>query len=343
MVNIYNYLNNALLRVKNEALNNPFEFLLTLVLLTIPLHYRYNSSAVILLCAFSVYQLKFKKYYLTKQLLFPVALYLLMLLSLVWTIDFDLTFQALLKEITLILIPLCFFLNAVSKESIKKIETSYAYIFLAYTVFYLIKAIVRYAITKNTEVFFYHELVTLDVNAIHVSVYCSLAYFIFLAKKNKKTIHKMALLTLSLLIFLLSSKNIILVFILLNIFYFTFRFNRKIKKTQLILYVSIFVIAMLLFSNKIKERFLVEIESNTLENSINSNPLSKGLVKNVSIYDAWNKEKFTSNDFFAGTALRVYQIRVFTELFQEDSLYFTGYGLNASWERIKEKRIEHNL
>ncbi len=44
-----------------------------------------------------------------------------------------------------------------------------------------------------------------------------------------------------------------------------------------------------------------------------------------------------------GTALRVYQIRVFIELLQEENIFLTGFGLNASWTKIKEKRIEHNL
>ena len=324
-------------------LNNTFSCLLIFALFTIPLHYRYNSIAVILLTAFSLYQLKFKKFYYNKALLFPVLLYFIMLLSLLWTIDFELSFQALLKEITLILVPICFFLNPISTVQIAKIKSSYAYIFLGYSVFYLLKAALKFLITKDSSVFFYHELVTLDVNAIHVSVYCSLAFFIFLTKEYKNTIDKCALTILGLFIFLLSSKNIIVIFIVLLLFYLAFNFKKKIKKTQLVLYITIFSITLLLFSNKIKERFLVEIQSSTQVNSLNNNPLSNGLVYNVNVLDAWTKDKFTNNDFFAGTALRVYQIRIFKELLQEDKLYFTGYGLNASWEKIKQKRIEHNL
>ena len=68
-----------------------------------------------------------------------------------------------------------------------------------------------------------------------------------------------------------------------------------------------------------------------------------GLVYNVTIKEAWTKEKFQPNDYFPGTALRVYQARIFKEMLQEDKSFFTGYGLNATHDKIEQKRIEHNL
>ncbi|MCF8322494.1 MAG: O-antigen ligase family protein, partial [Flavobacterium sp.] len=62
-----------------------------------------------------------------------------------------------------------------------------------------------------------------------------------------------------------------------------------------------------------------------------------------SIRQAWNQEKFKANDYFTGTAFRVYQIRIFIEMLQDDFNIWTGYGLNASQFRVVEKGIEHQV
>jgi len=43
--------------------------------------------------------------------------------------------------------------------------------------------------------------------------------------------------------------------------------------------------------------------------------------------------------FFPGTAFRVYQARMFFELFQEESVFWKGYGLNASFKKLEEKQL----
>ncbi len=336
-------MNNVFLKVKELAVNNTFELLLTLVLITIPLHYRYNSISVILLTAFSIYRAKENKFKIQSQLLFPVALYCLMFLSLFWTIDFDLTFQALLKEITLVLLPFSFFMHPISAESKNRILIIYAYSIFFFSIGVLLLATYRFYLNQDSSVFFYHGLVTKDVNAIHVSCYCTIAFFIFINKFNKTNLDKMAIALLLVMIFLLSSKNIIVVFILLLFVYMFFNRKSTFKKVYLYLGFILFSATLILFFNKIKERFEIEIKSNVTSNSINESITSKGLVYNVSIYDAWNKEKFSGNDYFPGTALRVYQIRIFIELLLEENIFFNGYGLNASWGKIKQKRIEHNL
>ena len=68
-----------------------------------------------------------------------------------------------------------------------------------------------------------------------------------------------------------------------------------------------------------------------------------GIVYNVSIKQAWTNPTFRHNDFFPGTAFRVYQFRIFLEMLHEDGIFWTGYGLNASYPKIEAKGIEHNL
>ncbi len=39
----------------------------------------------------------------------------------------------------------------------------------------------------------------------------------------------------------------------------------------------------------------------------------------------------------------MYQVRIFTEMLHEDPIFFTGYGLNASINKIDAKSMEHNI
>jgi len=66
-------------------------------------------------------------------------------------------------------------------------------------------------------------------------------------------------------------------------------------------------------------------------------------VYNVSIKQAWTNDTFQPNDYFPGTAFRVYQFRIFTEMLAEDNIFWTGYGLNASYPKIEQKTIQYNL
>jgi O-antigen ligase len=343
MVNTYNYLKNVLLKAKEEVKNNPFVVLVTLAIITIPLHYRYSSIAIMLLTAFSLFQLKNKKFYFQKELSLLVLFYVLMVLSLTWTIDSKLTSSALVKGLSFVLIPVCFFLNPpLSEEKKDSIIKYYSYAFFGYSIFYLIKALIRFLITNDSSVFFYHELVTFDVNAIHVSVYIAIAFFWFLNKKEKTNLDKIALIALFILLFLLSSKNIIIVFLLLLGISVLFVLKMKTRKLYVVL--GLGILMGIVFFGKIKDRFLIEIQSNQSSGKINSEISGQtGLVYNVSIKEAWTKNQFQPNDYFPGTALRVYQARIFTEIIQEDDRILTGYGVNATDEKIKQKRIEHNL
>jgi O-antigen ligase len=268
-----------------------------------------------------------------------------MLLSITWTIDFDRTINALSKELPLLLIPICFmaFRSFSTLEKEKTIKWfSYGIIF--YSIFYLAKASVLFIISKDTSVFFYHELVTKDVNAIHVSVYVAISFFYFLEKNKKKSFDKIALVILFLMVFLLSSKNIIVVFIALLLCYQLF-YSKTSKKMRLKNLILLIIILLLLpFVGKIKERFKEEYETIMTDSSVND-VISKGSEKvyNVSIKQSWTNATFKPNDYFPGTAFRVYQFRIFIEMLQEESIFWTGFGLDASYSKIAEKGIHYNL
>lgn len=343
MANTFSYWNNVYQKVKNEAIENSPVFFITLIFITLPLPYIFNSIAVIAFVLHSLYNFKKAVPNFQKVILLPILLYFIMVISLIWSINFKTSFQALSKELPLLLLPLCFIFQSFNAIQIKKVLSNYSYVFLGYTIFYIFKAFIRFLILKDSSLFFYHELVTLDLNAIHVSVYVSIAFFIIFIKKDKTIFDIIGLALMAVFIVLLSSKNITVIFALLLLIYALFfgRFNWK--KSQLIAVFLVFSVVAAITFTTIKKRFLIEIESNTEKISLNKEEESKGLVYNVSIKDAWIKDKFSPNDYFPGTAMRVYQIRIFKEFLSEESIFFTGFGLNASWAKLKEKRIEHNL
>jgi O-antigen ligase len=193
-------------------------------------------------------------------------------------------------------------------------------------------------------VFFYHELVTEPVNAIHVSVYVAMAFFYFFNSYSKNRFEVFITFLLFAFLILLSSKNILVVFsVLVVINYLTVvrkRVNRKIEITVILL---IPVIAFLFFG-KIKDRFDEEFQSNYSHNSSISQFENVFNGSNaISVKEAWNNEQFTPNDYFSGLAFRVFQIRVFYELLAEEPIIWKGFGLNAAQIKIDEKVGNYNL
>jgi O-antigen ligase len=172
----------------------------------------------------------------------------------------------------------------------------------------------------------------------------AISFFYFLVKPIKTNFDKLALALLLLMVFLLSSKNIVVVFIGLLGFYYLF-FSKTAKKLRLR---NLILLLILLFSlpfiGKVKERFKQEYETIMTDSSIND-VISKGSEKvyNVSIKQAWTNETFKPNDFFPGTAFRVYQFRIFIEFLQEEAIFWKGFGLDASYAKIEEKGVHYNL
>ncbi len=345
MGNIYDYLKNASHELRQENSRHPSLLFVILALLSIPMSYAVNSIAVAALLLVTIVTFRKENFQKDILLFLPILLYALMVASLAWSIDLPASAKALSKELPLLLIPLCFLLLRPFSDRQKQVILKlYSYGILLYGIFYLIKAAVRYTLSGDSSVFFYHELVTKDVNAIHVSVYVAIAFFYFLTSTGKKALHYFALLILFALVFLLSSKNIIIVFVGLMIIHQVF-FTKTARRMRLRNMVVLLVaLISLTFIGKIKDRFKQEYETMMTDSSVND-VISKdgGTVYNVSIKQAWTQERFQPNDYFPGTAFRVYQFRIFTEMLQEDNIFFTGYGINASYPKIEQKTISYNL
>src|SRR5690606_8938895 len=338
MPTIFNTSKNALPKYKSPSASPKKQLLLVVtILLTMPLTYAFSSIATILLVVYTLLTAKKGHFNFSLSLALPVLLFLIMSISLIWSVEFKCTLKALSKEIPLLVLPIVFAFTRLWPKQQKDILKFYSWGMIVYALFYVIRAFGKYFSTGDVSVFFYHELVTKDVNAIYVSVFLSVALFYFLVKKYKKRIDYMAFVLLFIMVFLLSSKNILLADIFLILIYVLFwsGITKKGKWTIGIAFTALVVIAG--YYTKIGERIKSELEPGT-EMTVRESGTNA-----ISIQEAWNKDTFTQNDYFNGTSFRVYQIRIFTEMMSEDPVFLTGYGLNASLNRIKEKGDEHNV
>lgn len=335
------------MKISNLKRNNEiFVFLVAFVLLTIPLKHIVGSLSIILFLLVVLINYKKNNFVLNKWLLLPIAFYFLMTLSLLWTRNISLSLAGLQKELGFLLIPIAFiFMPKLSIKQCSKILGLYSYGMVLYSIYYLAKAVFRFINTGETNVFFYHELVSLDLNAIYVSVFVSFALFYFINKKTKNNRIGICIAILALMVFLLSSKSIIFIDFLLIICYYSFFSDvPKTVRVLTITLVSGFLLFSLAFVEEVRERFLLEYETAFVDNTVNAkigNEMAK--VYNVSVHQAWNDKEFQQNQFFPGTALRVYQFRIFTELIREESIFFTGFGLEAPQEQIQKKAKQYKL
>ena len=352
MVNIYNFSKNVIQNLIKENKSNSSFIPILLVLSTIPLTFAVNniSMGIFLLVAFITFKKENVK--LQKELLFPILLYLLMMISYFWSIDSKETLSALSKEVPLFVIPLGFLIfKTNTSEQKRKIIAYYSYAIVAFVLYYLVRAIIRYFVFGDARMFFYHGendkdygLVPKLLNAIHMSVFVAIAFFYFFTKELKSKADNLFSVLLFGFILLLSSKNIILVVLLLTLIYIFF-FSKTAHKLRLRnLIVFGFLVGIIFSIGRIKDRFKNEFQTNT-DKSLSANVI-EGVptgVHYVSLKEAWTNPTFTPNDYFNGTAFRVYQFRIFTELINENNAFLTGFGLNASYPKIKEKAVQYNL
>lgn len=317
-----------------------------LLVISIPLGYAVSNIALGIFVAASLIQFNKKNINSGIALLLPTVLFSIMLLSLTWSLNFQQSFKAISKNLPFLLIPLCFIMKPFSSRQVKTLLKYYSGAMVMYALSYIIRAIIRYLLSGNADVFFYHELTTKDVNAIHVSLYMGVALFYFItASTAKLKIRYIAIFILSATILLLSSKSLIITtFVLVGVyflFYSDYKANVKITVMAALFFGIVLSLIML---PKIRERFTIETATMFTDNTINRSIGSKNAkVYNVTLHEALGQQKFRHNDYFPGVALRAFQARIFFEMMREDNAWFTGYGVNASQDKIREKASKYNL
>lgn len=299
--------------------------LITALLCSIPLLYGISTGFLIGLGAVSVASMVFHKVRFNKTLLIPVFLYGLMVCSLLWTDSTENTLRGLERQLALVLVPLAFIgMPALTETHRNKILNGFALGMAVLALFFMTLAGVDYFQNKTSGRFFYHELVKpLDLNAIYLSVIVALCIVYLLFRKGKTKMTFVALAILGAFLVLLSSKAVIISLILL----IGMGVSKRLQAKKVALLGAFIVLSMVLIGtteNPVKERFNIELaESN--------------------IPEVLEKEKFTRVYYWTGSTIRVFQARIFSEMLKEDGIFWTGYGLNSSQEKITKKHLDYNL
>lgn len=338
--NIVEFFKKTIANTKEKELN----IFILLTLITIPFANLLNSICIGILFIFSLRLFNKNNFTNNTPLVLPIVFYVLMVFSFFGSIEKSTTIKSLLKEIPLLLIPLVFmFSKTIFKEEKDKIIKYFSYSIVLVSIFFLIKAFLN-LIINNTNTFYGHELVTKELNAVHFSVFVSLALFYFLVKAKKEKWDYLQLLLLSVFLVLLGSKIIIFTDIILLFIYFFF-YSKSANKMRLR---NITLVVALIFSffffNNIREKIEFEFQLNK-DNNIGHTVIPKEIVGEniISMKEAWEKERFEQTDFFSGASFRVYQFRMFLEIMKEEDVFFQGLGLNASYKKLEEKGIKYNI
>lgn len=181
-------------------------------------------------------------------------------------------------------------------------------------------AIINFLRTSSLKVFTYHELVSaLKLNAIYVSVYFAMSYFFLLNKTVKNKFVWIGMSFLVILIMLLSSKMVIVLFLIGNVIYGI----KEIKRVKL--NHRVFIIAFVLVavtSSSVINRLTIEFSTN--------------------VEEVMQRKEFTKVYPWTGTSIRILQLRNLKEQIMEDKILLHGYGLFASRKDLKRRHQKLN-
>jgi hypothetical protein len=213
-----NGLTNNFMKVRNLIEKSDFfVYVIAAILVTIPLKNIFSTILIVAFMVASLFYVRRKNITFSVVQILPMFLYLLMIVSLVWSHDPKHSLFGLQKLLSFFFIPAAFmFIPKIDKNAIAKIAKLFSYGMVVYALFYIASAGIRYYQTQNTEVFFYHELVNKDLNVIYFSVLVSFALFYFIALKEKKILEKAFIFILIVLLILMSSYSFVTIIILLT-------------------------------------------------------------------------------------------------------------------------------
>ena len=330
--------------------SNLFMVLLVGVISTLFLPLPINSVFIVALLLWSLVNLNkvnFRNLAATDSVL--IIFFLWLALSYTWSINKEDTLNAIIKQASFFIFPLAFIVF--QKKYLTPVLKWFSYTLFFISLIFIIRAIIRFFVLKDTNVFFFHGdyssdfgLVPKELNAVYVGAFSCLAFVYFLIKESK-TITDYIMGSVLLVFILLLNATIILIttaFIVVIYFSFYSKTSNRMRLRNLILIILLLTAA--LFYKKVNQFFIQEFKTNTSKGiGHDVIPQIPSAKHRITIYEAWNNQNFTPNDFFPGTAFRVYQARLFFEFLKEEPIFWTGFGLNASYKKLEEKGIYYNV
>jgi O-antigen ligase len=317
-------------RVKTLHIINHRDFLsylIALILSTLLIGYAPSSIALGVFVFFALRYAIVNKVKLSfdVMMLLPIILYLLFCASYFWSVDQQLTLKGIGRLVSFLTVPLVFsIIPKLTMRSFRLIFNSFSISNVLLGGYFIIVATINYIKTGQLTVFTYHDLVqVLDLNAIYVAVFFSISFFFLISKTNKSQLDIFGLIFLGLMIFLLSSKMIIVTFIICNMIYIVFyKGIGFLKSTKAIAIISVALVISIVASKQVINRFLEETTTNFEE--------------------VLYKDKFNRVYPWTGTSIRLLQLRNLKAQIEEDDIFWKGFGLFASRENLKERHLAFN-
>ncbi len=305
---------------------NYFGLLIILLIGSLPLPLFVSNAVYIFLIVYTIYfalKNNVKPVFNKINLIF-ILFYFIMVVSYFWSINKELTLIGMGRKSAFLILPLLFsFMPRFTPKEIKKICRFFSYAIIIYALFFIFKGLINYSTTGNFKNLLKHHLVSsLSLNSIYVSLFTVVAIFHFIYNEKKNSANKLLLILLFIFLLLLSSKTVIIttivILVILN-FQKIFSFSKKRKIIFLTLLVSFSFLYI-----KYNPKFYTE--------------LIPKKVKEVLI-----TKDFKKNYYFNGAELRILYTKFLYELQKEQNVFFKGFGLNATQEKLNEKCIEYNL
>ncbi|HVY75135.1 MAG TPA: O-antigen ligase family protein [Puia sp.] len=222
--------------------------------------------------------------------------------------------------------------NLVNQQVFGKCMRAFVYMLIMATATALIYGLVEFARTGDPGSFFYHRLVGIySGHAIQFSVMVFAALLFLIDElKNRQTLHKKGwivfmILYLSLFLFLLSSKLVIIIYFLYLVYLFTLTKSFIRKKG-------------LRFSGLIALSLLVTVVYLT------NTPFRQRVKEAMSGSEfLFRQQKFSPEDYFNGVQFRLVNWRFVYEILNERQAWITGVTPGDSQEVLAEKYKSENL
>lgn len=317
------------LRTKNIG-----HYLVALVLSTLMLDYAYASICLGLFFTYTILDFivnKERRLNLDVKLFLPVLLFLWFAATYFWSIDKDLTLKGIGRMLSLILVPIGFFL--VPKFSKKEFVIVMQIFTISNFIFgslFLVLSFIRYIKTENFNEFSYHNLVLdFELNAIYVSAFYSISFIYLLTKKKKSSFDVFCLIFFFTLIILLSSKTILFCLLFAS---FIIGIN-KLKNSRIkiveIIWALIILCLIGFFATK-------EISRRVKEEFSHVNSYEKS-----SLLQVLEKKEFSKVYPWTGASIRLFQLRLLKEQIEDEHILSSGFGLFASRVDLEKRHIKY--
>ena len=305
---------------------NYFSLLIIIIICTLPLPLVVSNVSYITFIAFTIYYAlvnKIKPKFNFVNTAF-ILFYLIMLLSYTWSINKNLTLVGIGRKSAFIILPLLFaFIPKFSTENIKHIFKYFSYAMGFYAIFFICIGLIHYISTGSLSNLTEHELVSpLDLNRVYVSLFVVVAIFHIIYNETKNVLNVSLLVLLIVFLLLLSSKTIILTTLMVLIV-LTFK-----KKSSLFSLKNIFLIIVFLLVGSVLFKYNPKFHSELVPNNFS---------------EIITKQNFEKNYYFNGSELRILYSRFLFEFEKEQNIFFTGFGLNATQEKLNEKCIQYKV